>query len=130
MKLPRPVWRLCAARPRRVGAACCPAGGALKDLEGMAVLADPGGDPLPAGFRSLPEAIDLASEAEPEIPKLTLGDVFLCIYTSGTTGYPKAALVRHAKFTMGGVTLGRIFGVDTDDCIYAPLPLYLGESHF
>ena len=31
---------------------------------------------------------------------------------------------------MGGVTLGRIFGVSADDCIYAPLPLYHGESNF
>ena len=49
----------------------------------------------------MPEAIDRASEAEPEIAELTLGDAFLYIYTSGTTGYPKPALVRHAKFTMG-----------------------------
>jgi fatty-acyl-CoA synthase len=126
----RHVLRVSAARHLLVDAACFPAVAALKDLEGMTVWADPGGDRLPAGFRSLPEEIDRASEAEPEIAELTLGDVFLYIYTSGTTGYPKPALVRHAKFTMGGVTLGRIFGIGADDCIYAPLPLYHGESNF
>jgi fatty-acyl-CoA synthase len=126
----RHVLRVSGARHLLVDAACRPAVAAVKDLEGLTVWADPGPVSLPAGFRSLPEELAESSAAEPDVPELTLGDVFLYIYTSGTTGYPKPALVRHAKFTMGGVTLGKIFGVTADDCIYAPLPLYHGESNF
>src|SRR5205823_6287506 len=54
----------------------------------------------------------------------------LYIYTSGTTGYPKPAVVRHLRFTMGGITLAGLLGVETGETIYAPLPLYHGESLF
>ena len=126
----RHVLGISGARHLLVDAACTPAVAALRDLEGFTVWADPGEAPLPAGFRSLPDGLDEAGDAEPDIPALTLADPFLYIYTSGTTGYPKPALVRHAKFTMGGLSLGQIFGVDAEDCIYAPLPLYHGESNF
>jgi fatty-acyl-CoA synthase len=126
----RHVLRVSGARHLLVDAACMPAVAALKDLEGLSVWADPGNAQLPQGFRSLRDELAASSDAEPDVPSLTLGDVFLYIYTSGTTGYPKPAIVRHAKFTMGGVTLGRIFGVGGDDCVYAPLPLYHGESNF
>src|SRR2546428_902265 len=67
---------------------------------------------------------------EPDIPDVRGGDVFLYIYTSGTTGYPKPAIVRHLRFTMGGITLAGLLGVETGETIYAPLPLYHGESLF
>ena len=124
------VIRVSRGRHLLADAECLPAVAQLKDLEGLTLWADPGSQPLPSGFRSLPEELAESSDGEPDIPDLGLGDVFLYIYTSGTTGYPKPALVRHARFTMGGVTLGAIFGVGADDCIYAPLPLYHGESNF
>src|SRR6266516_1334942 len=67
---------------------------------------------------------------EPDIPDVRGGDVFLYIYTSGTTGYPKPAIVRHLRFTMGGITLAGLLGVEAGETIYAPLPLYHGESLF
>ncbi len=126
----RHVIAVSKARRLLVDAACLPAVEALGGVPGITVWADPGGAPLPNGFRSLPDELAAAGDAEPDIPQLGLGDVFLYIYTSGTTGYPKPAIVRHAKFTMGGLTLGRIFDVSVEDCIYAPLPLYHGESNF
>jgi fatty-acyl-CoA synthase len=54
----------------------------------------------------------------------------LYIYTSGTTGYPKPALVRHLRFTMGGISLAGVLGIEAGETIYAPLPLYHGESLF
>ena len=56
-------------------------------------------------FRSLPEALDAASAAEPDIPDVKVADVMMYIYTSGTTGYPKPTIIRHARFTMGGQSL-------------------------
>ena len=64
------------------------------------------------------------------MPDLRGRDVFLYIYTSGTTGYPKPAIVRHSRYTMGGIALSGLFGIGADDVIYAPLPLYHGESNF
>jgi fatty-acyl-CoA synthase len=126
----RHVLRVSGGTRLLADAASLPAVAALRDLEGFTVWSFPGGSGLPPGFRPLGEELDAASDAEPDIPKLGLGDVFLYIYTSGTTGYPKPAIVRHARFTMGGVTLGAIFGVGAGDCVYAPLPLYHGESNF
>jgi fatty-acyl-CoA synthase len=68
--------------------------------------------------------------AEPDIPDIRGHDVFLYIYTSGTTGYPKPAIVRHLRFTMGGVSLSQMLGIEEGETIYAPLPLYHGESLF
>jgi fatty-acyl-CoA synthase len=67
---------------------------------------------------------------EPNIPDVRGGDVFLYIYTSGTTGYPKPAIIRHLRFTMGGISLAQMLGIEAGETIYAPLPLYHGESLF
>jgi fatty-acyl-CoA synthase len=80
--------------------------------------------------RFLAEGDAPASAPEPDIPDVRGGDVFLYIYTSGTTGYPKPAIVRHLRFTMGGITLGPMLGIEAGETIYAPLPLYHGESLF
>ena len=56
--------------------------------------------------------------------------MFLYIYTSGTTGYPKPAIIRHLRFTMAGLGLAPLLGVEPRETIYAPLPLYHGESLF
>jgi fatty-acyl-CoA synthase len=91
-------------------------------------LADvPAGTPLPRGVRPLELP---AAAPEPTIPDVRGGDVFLYIYTSGTTGYPKPAVVRHLRFTMGGIHLSQLLGVEEGETIYAPLPLYHGESLF
>jgi fatty-acyl-CoA synthase len=94
-------------------------------------LADvPATTPLPPGVRPLADLLPGGSAPEPDIPDVRGGDVFLYIYTSGTTGYPKPAIVRHLKFTMGGVHLAQLLGVEENETIYAPLPLYHGESLF
>lgn len=92
-------------------------------------LADaPAGLALPAGVRPLRDM--LAAAGEPDIPDVRGGDVIAYIYTSGTTGYPKPALVRHLRFTMGGISLPQVMGLEDGETIYAPLPLYHGESLF
>jgi fatty-acyl-CoA synthase len=85
---------------------------------------------LPPAVRPLGAALETASAAEPRIPDVRGGDVFLYIYTSGTTGYPKPAIVRHLRFTMGGIGLSQMLGIESGETIYAPLPLYHGESLF
>eukprot|EP01138_Halocafeteria_seosinensis_P011858 gb/GECG01012118.1/.p1 GENE.gb/GECG01012118.1/~~gb/GECG01012118.1/.p1 ORF type:complete len:673 (+),score=84.93 gb/GECG01012118.1/:1-2019(+) len=46
------------------------------------------------------------------------------IYTSGTTGLPKAALVPHVKFLLGGVGFYRIYNFRSSDKMYQVLPLF------
>src|SRR6266566_546767 len=95
------------------------------------ILADtPPATALPRDVRPLEGWRDGPEAPEPDIPDVRGGDVFLYIYTSGTTGYPKPAIVRHLRFTMGGITLAGLLGVEAGETIYAPLPLYHGESLF
>ena len=108
---------------------------ALAALDGVAgshpvrFLADvPASLTLPRDVRALGDAE--AATSEPDIPVIRGGDVFLYIYTSGTTGYPKPAVVRHLRFTMGGISLGAMLGIEPGETVYAPLPLYHGESLF
>ncbi len=78
----------------------------------------------------LPTALSESSPGEPNLAEVGLGDVYLYVYTSGTTGYPKAAIVRHARFTIGGHSLSAVLGLEEGDCSYAPTPLYHGYSNF
>ena len=99
-----------------------------RDLDGIEVHAgatEPG-----TPFRPLRDELAEASAAEPDIPEISLGDVFLYVYTSGTTGFPKPAIVRHIKFTAGGHSLALMMEVGEDDCAYAPTPLYHGWANF
>jgi fatty-acyl-CoA synthase len=107
---------------------------ALADVVGMHPVrfhADaPAGTTVPRDVRLLGDAGAPAVAPEPDIPDVRGGDVFLYIYTSGTTGYPKPAIVRHLRFTMGGVSLSQLLGIEPGETVYAPLPLYHGESLF
>ncbi len=112
------------ARVVLADAACSPAISGLGAEHGLHVYG--AGD----GCRDLCEALEACSDAEPDIPDVGLGDIFLYVYTSGTTGYPKAAIVRHSRFTVGGYSLGAILQLEEGDCSYAPTPLYHGYSNF
>jgi fatty-acyl-CoA synthase len=103
----------------------------LERLPEIVVLADvPNLVAEGSRFRSLAEALDAASDAEVDIPDVKVSDVFLYVYTSGTTGFPKPAIVRHARFTAGGNSLAILLGLTSDDCSYAPTPLYHGYANF
>ena len=94
------------------------------------VVDAPAGATLPAATTPLGDWSGGPEAPEPNLPDVRGGDVFLYIYTSGTTGYPKPALVRHLRFTMGGIALSGLLGIEAGETIYAPLPLYHGESLF
>ena len=127
----RHVLGASTARIVLADASCLPALAELGPLEGLAVYGDaPPGALGGASFRSLPEALASATTAEPDIPDVKVSDVMLYIYTSGTTGYPKPTIIRHARFTMGGHSLGIVLGLEQGDCSYAPTPLYHGYSNF
>jgi fatty-acyl-CoA synthase len=127
----RHVLQASRARVVLADSVCWPALRELAPLEGFLVLADATPEGLRGTpFRSLPEALQEAGIDEPDIPDVKVGDVLLYIYTSGTTGYPKPTIIRHARFTMGGCSLGVVLGLRDGDCSYAPTPLYHGYSNF
>jgi fatty-acyl-CoA synthase len=127
----RHVLGASTARIALVDAASLPALRELEPIEGLQVLAEASSDDLRGTpFRSLSEALAAARPAEPDIPDIRVSDVMLYIYTSGTTGYPKPTIIRHARFTMGGHSLGVLLGLHPGDCSYAPTPLYHGYSNF
>ena len=88
------------------------------------------GTTLPPDVELLGDVMAGPEAPEPTIPDIRGGDVFCYIYTSGTTGYPKPAIVRHLRFTMGGISLAQTLGLEAGETVYAPLPLYHGESLF
>jgi len=104
--------------------------GAVAGTHPVRFLADaPAATPLPPDVHPLDD-VRPASAAPPDMPEVRNSDVFLYIYTSGTTGYPKPAIVRHVRFTLGGIGLSQLLGIEEGETIYAPLPLYHGESLF
>jgi fatty-acyl-CoA synthase len=125
------VLEASTARVLLADAACLTALRELGSCETDSVYV--GADPGELGgtvFRSLPEALVGASTSEPDIPDVKVSDVMMYIYTSGTTGFPKPTIIRHARFTMGGHSLKVVLGLRSDDCSYAPTPLYHGYSNF
>jgi fatty-acyl-CoA synthase len=118
------------ARHVFVDASCLPRVVALSECAGLTVWSQ--GDPaeLPPHVEPLDAALAAADRSEPAMPDVRCRDVFLYIYTSGTTGYPKAAIVRHGRYIISGIGLSGLLGIDADDVLYAPLPLYHGESNF
>ncbi len=125
------VLRASGAQTGVCAALALPALATVAGSHPVRFLADaPPATRLPEGVRPLEGWHEGPEAPEPDIPDVRGGDVFLYIYTSGTTGYPKPAIVRHLRFTMGGITLAGLLGVEAGEAIYAPLPLYHGESLF
>jgi fatty-acyl-CoA synthase len=125
------VLRASTARVGICDAHALPALDAVAGAHPVRFLADAAaGTALPADVRALADVAPAGTAPEPDIPDVRGGDVFLYIYTSGTTGFPKPAIVRHLRFTMGGISLAQMLGIEPGETVYAPLPLYHGESLF
>lgn len=88
------------------------------------------------GDAELPDvAIDLLSHAEAmgdrPIPAewragIVGEDTALCIFTSGTTGLPKAAILSHMRWLMGGDVKVAMMALDASDVFYCFLPMFHG----
>ena len=124
------VLQVSGARHLLVDQECLPAVVPVTDTTERIIWATGEASTLPPSTQSLQLALDAANEEDFPIADLRGGDIFLYIYTSGTTGFPKPAIIRHSRFAMAGIALSRLFGISSQDVLYAPLPLYHGESNF
>ncbi len=124
------VLRSSGARHVFADAVCLPRIMALGNLAGLTVWGAGDTAALPPRVEPLDAALAAAARTEPVMPDVRGRDTFLYIYTSGTTGYPKPAIVRHSRYTMAGIALSGLLGIGSSDVMYAPLPLYHGESNF
>ncbi|XP_033109634.1 very long-chain acyl-CoA synthetase-like [Anneissia japonica] len=100
----------------------------LPELEqsGICVWVLGTGEKLPPGMTGLLDHLQRASDAPVPFEcrdKITHTDNAGYIYTSGTTGYPKACKVSHGRFILTSFILD-IYGLNSDDVVYTPLPLY------
>lgn len=79
----------------------------------------------PTGYHNLAEVIQTQPNTTPDTSKKVYKDDGLYyIYTSGTTGLPKAVIFSHGRWNKAYGTLGTIMDLNSDDVLYATLPLY------
>jgi len=86
---------------------------------------DLGQQAAPSWSRKLDDLLAAAS-SEPLAGAQRVGsrDKMLYIYTSGTTGLPKAAVIRHYRYTFFTCGIQYMTQLQTDDILYITLPLY------
>eukprot|EP00058_Branchiostoma_floridae_P016521 XP_002602009.1 hypothetical protein BRAFLDRAFT_82595 [Branchiostoma floridae] len=79
----------------------------------------------PAGLSAWDGPVQRESDQPLQVQvTITPADTLCYIYTSGTTGLPKAAIIPHTKFIIGGNSLLLIQGFTSEDVLYVTLPLY------
>jgi len=102
----------------------------LSDAKQLCFIHDSGEMSLPEGFTNLPQAVLNLPEDNPSTTNdIKTPDIIAYIFTSGTTGLPKAALLTHARVTLGGYYFGTMIASFTpDDTIYIPLPFFHGTA--
>ncbi|XP_066978798.1 long-chain fatty acid transport protein 4-like isoform X4 [Macrobrachium rosenbergii] len=64
------------------------------------------------------------SSTPPQLKNVGFVDKMVYIYTSGTTGMPKAAVIKHSRFSFMTAGVYYIVALNPDEVIYDPLPLY------
>ncbi|MFW9822988.1 MAG: long-chain-acyl-CoA synthetase [Candidatus Thorarchaeota archaeon] len=102
----------------------------LSDAIQICFIRDSSEMDLPEGFINLPEAVLSLPTDNPQTTKSIIPqDVIAYIFTSGTTGLPKAALLTHARVTLGGYVFGTMIAkLTSDDTIYISLPFFHGTA--
>lgn len=99
----------------------------LEALGWVAVAGGTAGLDLPAGpgrYLDLGELI-LTEGADPEVP-CSFQDVQSVMYTSGTTGPSKGVILPNGHFFSSTCTFLRALGLNRDDVLFTPLPLFHG----
>lgn len=89
------------------------------------------GDPalIPPHVEPLDAALAAAPRHEPPPVTVRPDDVFLYLYAAAAGGVAKPALVQHRRFRLVGTGLSRLLGLNAEDVIYAPLPLFEGAGN-
>lgn len=78
-----------------------------------------------SGAKNISEQLKFQSKERPEeISETSYKDKLFYIYTSGTTGLPKAAVITNMRFLFFAVASKTLIGLQKDDVLYNPLPMY------
>jgi len=99
------------------------------DLTGNEVLCfvpDKCAQVMPDGFVDLTEAVKKQTTQNPGTTnEILMKDTVFYIFTSGTTGMPKAVIMTHKRWVIGGVFFGQgILGLNSEDVVYCSVPLF------
>ncbi|CAF3381809.1 unnamed protein product [Rotaria sp. Silwood1] len=70
------------------------------------------------------EQLEVCSTQPPKPIPYDLKHPVVYIFTSGTTGLPKAAVIKHSRFFLGGFGFLCATGITSEDIMYNTLPLY------
>lgn len=99
----------------------------LKKLDWVAVVGGTAGLVLhdgPGRYISFDDLLLNGSE-DPEVP-CTFRDIHSVMYTSGTTGPSKGVVIPNGHFFSSTCTFLRALGLNRDDVLFTPLPLFHG----
>lgn len=81
--------------------------------------------PMLKGAKNLDHLLSSSNPTPPpQIDSISTKDRLIYIYTSGTTGLPKAAVIKHARYMFFCTAVHYMAGLQDDEVIYNPLPLY------
>lgn len=99
----------------------------LAQLEWVAVLGGTDAAELPQGTARFIDfdALRQRGEANAEV-ECDCADVNCVMYTSGTTGASKGAVLSNGAFFGGSLPVIGIVGLERDDVLFTPLPLFHG----
>jgi carnitine-CoA ligase len=99
----------------------------IRKLEWVAVVGGTKDLALPDGPGRYLDFADLLLDGtdDPEVP-CTFRDIHSVMYTSGTTGPSKGVVIPNGHFFSSTMTFMRALGLNRDDVLFTPLPLFHG----
>lgn len=80
------------------------------------------------GFRHAVAFETLARESPGVLPEVGFTEVAAVMFTSGTTGPSKGVMGTQAQAVSTGLTFSRLVGLQAEDTLFTPLPLFHGLS--
>jgi len=83
-------------------------------------------DPLPSGTSDIRDFF--SGPGRFTAPPISPDDPFQIMYTSGTTGRSKGVVRNSSYVILGALRAIRIFGYNSNDTFYTPLPLFHGNA--
>jgi len=99
----------------------------LRSLEWVAVVGGTDGVDLPRGPKLYVDFDELrGAPKSDDAVTINFSDVHCIMYTSGTTGPSKGVIIPNGHFFSSAITFLKSVGLERDDILFTPLPLFHG----